>query len=146
MASSRWSAPAPETMPIVRTGSGPSVKASGSRPVAACTRSTSSAGAMPAPGKRARTPTVARLCAAKGSMLARAERRGEQRVVADLEMAVERQVVGGQREVGVEEQLQAALGGAVERARRPGPEQAVVDEHEVGVLPRARGRRARRSR
>src|SRR5437016_5020282 len=31
MASSRWSAPAPETMPIVRTGSGPSAKASGSR-------------------------------------------------------------------------------------------------------------------
>ena len=34
----------------------------------------------------------------------------------------------------VEEQLQAALGGAVERARRPGPEEAVMDEDEVGAL------------
>ena len=57
---------------------------------------------------------------------------GEQRVVADLEVAVEGEVIGGEGEVGVEEQLQAALGGAVEGARRPGPEEAVVDEDEVG--------------
>ena len=70
----------------------------------------------------------------EGLDLARADGAGEQRVVADLEVAVEREVVGGEREVGVEEQLQAALGGPVQRARRPGPEEAVVDEHEVGAL------------
>ena len=134
MASSRWSAPAPEAMPIVRTGSGPSVKASGSRPVASWTRATSSAGAMPGSAKRARTPMVARLWAREGLDLPGADGPREQRVVADLEVAVEGQVVGGEREVGVEEQLQAALGGAVERARRPGPEEPVVDEHEVGAL------------
>jgi hypothetical protein len=41
----------------------------------------------------------------------------EQRVVADLEVAVERQVVSGEREVGVEEELQAPLGGVVQRSR-----------------------------
>jgi hypothetical protein len=66
--------------------------------------------------------------------LAGADGPGEQRVVADLQVAVEREVVGGQRDVRVEEQLQAALGGAVERARRAGPEEAVMDEDEVGVL------------
>jgi hypothetical protein len=43
-------------------------------------------------------------------------------------------VIGGERHVAVEEDLQPALGGAVERTRRPGPEQAVVDEHEAGAL------------
>jgi hypothetical protein len=43
-------------------------------------------------------------------------------------------LVGGEREVGVEEQLQAALRGAVQRARRTGPEEPVVDEHEVRAL------------
>ena len=51
-----------------------------------------------------------------------------------LEVGVEREVVGGQRHVVVEEQLQAALGGRVEAARRAVPEQAVVDEDEVGAL------------
>jgi hypothetical protein len=43
-------------------------------------------------------------------------------------------LVGGEREVGVEEQLQAALRGTVQRARRTGPEEPVVDEHEVRAL------------
>jgi hypothetical protein len=55
----------------------------------------------------------------EGREVAGAERGREQRVVADLEMAVERQVVGGQRQIGVEQQLQAALGGGVEGARGP---------------------------
>ena len=38
------------------------------------------------------------------------------------------------REIGVEEQLQAPLRAGVQRPRRAGPEQAVVDEHEVGAL------------
>jgi hypothetical protein len=70
----------------------------------------------------------------EGLDLAGPDRAGEERVVADLQVAVEREVVGGQRDVRVEEQLQAALGGAVERSRRAGPEQAVMDEHEVRVL------------
>ncbi len=89
---------------------------------------------MPGSAKRARTPTVARPWAANGSISPAADGAGEQRVVADLEVAVERQVIGGEREVGVEQQLQAALGGPVQRARRPGPEEPVVDEHEVGAL------------
>ncbi len=52
---------------MVRTCSGPSVKASGSRPVALRTRATSVAGSMPAPGKRAATPIGAPRYTAKGS-------------------------------------------------------------------------------
>jgi hypothetical protein len=75
----------------------------------------------------------------EGFELARAERGRDQRVVAHLEMAVERQVVGGQRQIGIEQQLQAALGGGVERARGAGPEEPVVHQDEVGAL-RARTR------
>jgi hypothetical protein len=70
----------------------------------------------------------------EGRDLRGADRLREQRVVADLEVAVEREVVSGEADVGVEEELQTALGGAVERPRRSGPEQAVVDEDEVGAL------------
>ena len=67
-----------------------------------------------------------------------AERDGKQRVVADLGMGVERQVVRGQVHV-VGEQRAQALG---QCARQPGwvevPEQAVVHEHEIG----AQGERA----
>jgi hypothetical protein len=40
-------------------------------------------------------------------------------------------VVCGQAHVGLEEDLQPALGGAVEVARRAAPEEPVVDEDEV---------------
>ena len=102
--------------------------------------------AMPSPAKRARTPIAAPLTAAKGAASCAPELAGQQRVVADLGMAVERQVVGGQRHVGVEERLQARLGGAVERSRRARPEQAVVHEHEVRALLARALRTARRWR
>jgi hypothetical protein len=47
-------------------------------------------------------------------------------------------VVGGEREVRVEEQLQAALGGAVQRSAAARPEEPVVDQHEIGAASRAR--------
>jgi hypothetical protein len=62
-----------------------------------------------------------------------AQRRGEERVVAVLEVGVERQVVGGQAHVRVEQDLQPSLRGAVERAWRARPEEPVVDEDEVGL-------------
>ena len=64
----------------------------------------------------------------------RAEPRGQQRVVAVLGMTVQRQVVGGQAHVGVEQQLQAPARGAVETPGRALPEQPVVHEHQIGVL------------
>ena len=49
-------------------------------------------------------------------------------------MAVERQVVGEQRAVALEQQPQAARGRPVERERRALPEDAVVDEDRAGVV------------
>ena len=56
---------------------------------------------------------------AEGLDVGSADRLREQRVVADLEVAVEWQVVGGERDVGVEEQLQPPLGRLIERPWRP---------------------------
>jgi hypothetical protein len=50
-----------------------------------------------------------------------------------LEVGVERQVIGGEAHVGVEQQLQPALGRPVHVPGRSAPEQPVVDEHEVGA-------------
>ena len=58
---------------------------------------------------------------------------GEQCVVAQLGVGVERQVIGRERDVGVEQELQAALEHRVDRAGARPPEQAVVDEQEVGA-------------
>jgi hypothetical protein len=61
------------------------------------------------------------------------ERRADQGVVAHLRVRVERQVVGGQRDVPVKQRAQALL----HRGRhRPGvevPEQAVVRQDELGA-------------
>ena len=100
------------------------------------TRATSSAGvdAVAGEARRARR-SRAPLCSANGSRRPRAQRAGQQRVVADLGMGVERQVVGGQAHVGVEEQPAGArLAARSSGARRAGPEQPVVHEHEVGAL------------
>jgi hypothetical protein len=76
---------------------------------------------------------------AEGREVGGADRLRQQRVVADLQVAVERQVVRGEREVGVEEQLQAPLRSLVQGPWGTRPEQAVVDEHEVDAfLARAR--------
>ena len=59
---------------------------------------------------------------------------GEQRVVAELRMAVERQVVAGQRNVVLEQRSQP-LGEHRRQARRVEvPEQPVVHEHELRLL------------
>ncbi len=67
-------------------------------------------------------------------------------------MAVERKVVGRERHVGVEQQLQAPLGRPIEVARRARPEEPVVHEGEprAGVAGAGEelgaGRDARRDR
>jgi hypothetical protein len=66
-----------------------------------------------------------------------AERGCELRVVAELRMGVQREVVRDEGEVGGEERLQPAALAAVDPERLVAPEQAVVDEHEL----RARGGR-----
>jgi hypothetical protein len=58
----------------------------------------------------------------------------QQRVVADVQVGVQRQVIGGERHVVLEQQPQALLGGGRQRQRGAGPEEAVVDDHEVCVL------------
>ena len=81
---------------------GPPSKSSGSRPPqAAATRSTSvvtGTGSANVPPR----PTVP-----KATCVAAAERAGEQRVVADLGVRVERQVVARERDVVLEERAQA---------------------------------------
>ncbi len=49
-----------------------------------------------------------------------------------LGVGVQRQVVGHQADVAVEQELQAALGAQVDRARPAAPQQAVVDEDQIG--------------
>jgi hypothetical protein len=64
---------------------------------------------------------------------ARPERLCEQRGVAQLEIAVEREVVAGQRHVVIEQQLQPPAHGGVDPARRAVPEDPVVGEDEPGA-------------
>ena len=66
--------------------------------------------------------------------LLRAERVGEQRVVADLEVGVQREVVGGKADVGLEQDLQATLERAVDWSRTAAPEEPVVDDQQLGPL------------
>jgi hypothetical protein len=65
---------------------------------------------------------------------ARAKRVGQQRVVADLGMGVERQVVGGERDVVAEQRAEPLGEPRREPDRREVPEQPVVDEHELCLL------------
>ena len=64
----------------------------------------------------------------------RAERAAEQRVVADLGVRIQRQVVGGKADVGVEQDLQAALERGVDRPGTGTPEEPVVDDQQLGAL------------
>ncbi len=66
--------------------------------------------------------------------LLRAERVCEQRVVADLGMSVEREVVGGEADVGVKQDLKAALERGIDRPGTGAPEESVVDDEQLGVL------------
>ena len=63
-----------------------------------------------------------------------AQRAGEQRVVADLGVGVERQVVGGEADVGVEQELEAALQRGVDRPGTGTPEEPVVDDQQLRAL------------
>ena len=75
-----------------------------------------------------------------------AERVGEQRVVAELRMRVEREVVGGEAEVRGEQRLEPAALAPVDPDGLVPPEHAVVDDQELGArgggaleeLPRGR--------
>ena len=60
------------------------------------------------------------------------ERLGEQGVVAELRMRVEREVVRGQAEVGGEERLEPATLAPVDPDRLVPPEHPVVDDHQLG--------------
>ena len=59
---------------------------------------------------------------------------GEERVVPDLGMGVEREVVGGERDLRVEERLEPAADARVDHARLVVPEHAVVDDDELCAL------------
>ena len=60
-----------------------------------------------------------------------AEQRGQLRVVAELGMRVEREVVGDEAQVGAEERLEPAAQSPVDDERLVAPEETVVDEHEL---------------
>jgi hypothetical protein len=64
----------------------------------------------------------------------RAERVREQRVVADLRVRVERQVVGGERDVVAEQRPQPLGQPRRQSDGREVPEQAVVHEHQLAAL------------
>jgi hypothetical protein len=61
----------------------------------------------------------------------RAEEVGEQRVVSDLRVRVEGEVVRGERQVRGEEGLEPAFQPPVDEQRLVAPEKTVVHEHEL---------------
>ena len=70
-----------------------------------------------------------------------AEQLAQQRVVADLGMGVEREVVGGEGGLGGQQRPQPRRHRQRERLEPVAPEQAVVDEHELRAgadAPRSR--------
>ena len=91
-------------------------------------RAVSSSIVRPSPAKRTRTPI-----SAKRLRVGAAERLGQQRVVAVLGVGVQRQVVGGERDVVGEERLQPAVQDRRDLLRIAAPEEAVVDQDEVGA-------------
>ena len=73
-------------------------------------------------------------CIAKGSWSPPSSARASSALLPEFGVGVERQVVCRERDVGLEEDLQAALEQLVDRAGTLAPEEAVVDEQQVGVL------------
>ena len=126
------SAAEPETMPIEPIRSGPAPSSSG---CAAGHRvhARVQLGRGQRLGERPAAADERALVGAERLDLHAPELAREDRVVADLRMRVERQVVAGEVDVVLEQRPQA--GG--EQRRQPGrvevPEQAVVDEHELGA-------------
>ncbi len=64
----------------------------------------------------------------------RAERASEQRVVAEFGVRVEGEVVCGEGDAGVEQELETVLEERVDRAHARVPDEAVVDDEQLGVL------------
>ena len=79
-------------------------------------------------------PIVVPPVAGEGLELGRSEAPSEQGVVAELLVGVEGQVVGGEGDAPVEQDLQPALERLVHRPHPGAPEEAVVDEHQLGLL------------
>ncbi len=119
-----------------RTSGGPQSNTSGSRAVARWTRANSSAAGTPSPANRRQAPD--RLAAMLGERLAAlgSQSAGQQRVVPDLGVRVERQVVGEQADVGLEQRLQPPCERAVDRSGSRTPEDPVVGEHQLRSLRR----------
>src|SRR5207249_2197393 len=63
-----------------------------------------------------------------------AQRSREQGVVAELGVGVEREVVGGERDAGLEQDLQAALEWRVDRGDARAPEESGVDDQQLRLL------------
>ena len=78
-------------------------------------------------------PIVAPWWCAKGSSSTAPSCLPEQGVVAELRVGVEGQVIGGQGDAPVEQDLQASLQRLVHRPHPGAPEEAVVDEHQLGL-------------
>ena len=71
---------------------------------------------------------------AEGLAALEPERRAYQRVVADLGVGIERQVVPGQRDVGVEQDPQSLPHGRRDRAGMEVPQQTVMGYHQLRAL------------
>jgi hypothetical protein len=78
--------------------------------------------------KRTAEPDPAELLGGLDAQLAR-----EQRVVADLRVCVEREVVRGEGDPRVEEHLQPPAHRVVDHPRIAVPEEAVVDQEQLGA-------------
>ena len=121
----------PLQIPTVRSGSGPPGSTSGGRPVASCEPSASAASET----RLSRRPAhrERRAAVVHEPVLRRdAEHAGELRVVAELAVRVQRQVVRRERDPGAEERLEATAHERVDDARVAVPEEAVVHDQEIG--------------
>ena len=116
----------PEQIATRSIRSGPCAKTSGSRPP---TVSRIRPDELVDTGRLAEAAALADL--GEGLLDVDLERLGEEGVVADRRMRVERQVVGEERQVGGEERLQAAALAPVDPQWLVPPEHPVVDDHEL---------------
>ena len=132
IASTKLDAAAPETMPTLWTVSGPASQANGSCPNARAHRLRSSSNAMPS-SERPTKPIARPRCSPKRLGAIEPQRLADQRVVADLGMRVEREVVAGQADVALEQEPQPLPHRGRDRARVEVPEQPVMGHHQLGA-------------
>ncbi len=135
----------PEQIASVRTRSGPPGKAIGTRPG---DLAHALGQRLQRHGRRERAVHGQRDAAVlrEPAVDAQPQLLGEARVVADALVAVERQVIGGERDAGREQPLEPAPHVAADDARLVVPEHAVVDEQQLRALDGGRGRTPRASR